>query len=385
MLIRAIFLTLSLNLIGQFTLSAEESDGGPARGPASQQANDAQGAKEPSTPDANSWTFVSFPDFFNFDVPYPWPQWEPAVDWFLDQVKAERPRFVLVAGDLVNAHWWDGPKCIEQMGALYYGGWIRRMRDHGLTFYVAVGDHELGDDPWPEAKLKLVPDFERVFAQHMQMPQNGPPGKQGLAYYVHHKNLLLITVETFERHGDRLVPTVSGEQLQWFQQVLRDHRGKVDFIVVQGHVPIFGPVKSRSSSRLMLAGGRENAFWKAMVEGGVDVYLCGEHHDVTVREADGIWQIVHGSSWGREVVDTQNYLVATVSPGKLHLDMKSFAMLAKGEPMWNLHKDRGPREIVEIPQKAREDGPHTIGTVVIKKSTSGKQYVDRTGIFAEGR
>ncbi|MCJ7777775.1 MAG: hypothetical protein MUP16_05625, partial [Sedimentisphaerales bacterium] len=96
---------------------------------------------------------------------------------------------------------------------------------------------------------------------------------------------------------------------------------------------------------------------------------------------DGIWQIVHGSSWGREVVDTQDYLVCTVLPDRLRLEMKSFPMQTKGDYMWNLHKDKGPREIVEIPEQARQEGPKTIGTLTIQKSKSGKQYLSRTGIF----
>ncbi len=328
----------------------------------------------------DSWTFVSSPDFFNFDVPNPWPQWEDAVDWYLDQVKSENPDFILIAGDLVNGHWWDGPRCIEQMGALYYTGWIRRMQAHNLNFYVAVGDHELGDDPWPKEKLELVPHFERVFANHMGMPDNGPQGKKGLAYYVLHKNVLIVTVETFEIQDDKLHTNVLGEQLQWFERVLTENKD-VDYIIVQGHVPIFGTPKSRSSSKLMLEGGKTSKFWQVMKEAGVDLYLCGEFHDVTVSESDGIWQIVHGSSWGREIVNTQDYLLCTVLPDSLLIEMKSFPMEAKGDYMWNLHKDRGPREIVEIPKQAREEGPKTIGTLTIKKSESGKQYLNRTGIF----
>ena len=331
---------------------------------------------------AETWTFVSFPDFPNFDVPNPWPEWDPAVDWFLNQVKAEKPAFVLIAGDLVNGHWWDGPKCIEQMSALYYPGWIRRMREHGLKYYVAVGDHELGDDPWPPEKVALTPHFERVFARHLAMPDNGPPSKKSLAYYIVHRNTLLVTVETFEVQDGQMHVNVAGEQLAWFRDVLKKHKG-VDHIIVQGHVPVFGPAKRRSSSGLMLEDGRTNEFWTLMKEAGVDLYLCGEFHAVTAREADGIWQIVHGSSWGREVVNAQDYLVCKVSPDSLRLEMKSFPMEAKGDYMWNLHKDHGPREIVEIPEKAREEGPRTIGTVVIQKTKSGKQFLNRTGVFEE--
>lgn len=328
-----------------------------------------------------AWTFVSFPDFFNFDVPNPWPQWDDSVDWFLQQVTAEDPAFVLIAGDMVNGHWWEGPRCVEQMGALYYSDWIQRLRKHELTFYTAIGDHELGDDPWPPEKAELVPHFERVFNQHMQMPQNGPEHKKGLAYYVLHNNSLFITVETFEMVDHNLHAQVTGEQLAWFKQVIADHPN-VDHIIVQGHVPIFGEINSRSSSRLMLEQGKDSAFWQAMKEAEVDLYLCGEHHAVTVLESDGIWQLVHGSSWGRQVVDTMDYLVCDVTPDALRLQMKSFPMEAQGEPMWNLHKNRGPREIVEIPQAAKAAGPQVIGTLTIRKADGGKRYENRSGVFA---
>lgn len=332
-----------------------------------------------------TWKCVSFPDFFNFDVPHPWPQWDPAVNWFLSKVEAEKPDYVMIAGDLVNGHWWEGPKCVEQMGALYYEGWIRRMKSHNLKYYTCIGDHELGDDPWPAKKVKLIPDFERVFAKHMKMPDNGPEHKKGLAYFVLHHNVLMITLETFEIHNEKVIPTVSGNQLAWFKQVIADHKDKVDFIVVQGHVPVFGPVKSRSSSRIMLADGRANPLWDAMIKGDVDLYLCGEHHAVTVGESDGIWQIVHGSSWGRKVVNTMDYLVLTATREHLHLEMKSFSMEAGGEKMWNLHKRGGPREIVEIPEAVRRKGPKTIGTVTIDKSGQKKQFIKPTGVFQDNR
>lgn len=327
-----------------------------------------------------AWTFVSFPDFFNFDVPNPWPGWDSAVDYYLGEVKSENPDFVLIAGDLVNGHWWDGPKCVEQMSALYYQAWIGRMESHGLKYYVAVGDHELGDDPWPKEKLELVPHFEQAFVRHLQMPDNGPENKKGLAYYVLHKNVLVVTVETFEIQDDKLHTAVLGEQLRWLRGVLAEH-ADADYIIVQGHVPVFGPVRYRSSSKLMIEGGRQSQFWEVLKQGGVDLYLCGEHHAVTVSESDGIWQIVHGSSWGRKVVDTQDYLVCKVTADGLHLEMKSLPIIAEGDYMWNLHKDRGPREIVEIPEEARAKGPVTIGTMTIKKTGAGKQYLNRTGIF----
>jgi hypothetical protein len=335
---------------------------------------------QPESSKEKSWTFVSSPDFFNFDIPNPWPQYDDAVNWYLWQLKKENPDFALITGDLVNGHWWDGPKCIEHMGAIFYENWISRLREHDLKYYVAVGDHELGDDPWPKNKIELIPHFERVFSQHLQMPNNGPPGKKGLAYYVLHKNTLLITVETFEVKDGEMRLDVIGEQMEWFKDVLAKHKD-ADHIIVQGHIGIIGKPKSRSSSGLMLEGGKDSEFWKVMKEAGVDMYLCGEFHAVTVSELDGIWHIVHGSSWGRKVVDTQDYLVCKVTPDSINLEMKSFPMYAKGDNMWNLHKDKGPQDIVDIPQEVREKGPQVIGTLTIKKTTDGKQFLNRSGVF----
>ncbi len=315
-------------------------------------------------------------------MPNPWPQWDAAANWYLHQLKAENPDFLLIAGDLVNGHWWDGPKCIEQMGAIYYENWIRRMRKHNLKYYVCIGDHELGDDPWPPEKLKLMPDFERVFARHLQMPDNGPPDKKGLAYSFIHNNTLFVTVETFESQDGEMRLDVIGPQLEWFKDVLARNKG-VNHIIVQGHIPVFGPNKARSSSSLMVEGGKQSEFWNVMKRSGVDLYLCGEFHAVTIRQSDGIWQIVHGSSWGREIVNTQDYLVCKVAPDSLQLEMKNFPMQAKGDYMWNLHKDKGPREIVEISKETMQQGPQVTGTLTIQKTKDGKQFLNRTGVFQQ--
>jgi predicted MPP superfamily phosphohydrolase len=331
-----------------------------------------------------AWAIVSFPDFFNFDVPEPWPQWDDAVNWFLDQVSSESPDFVLVTGDLVNGHWYDGPKCIEHLGATYYGNWIRRMKSHELKYYVAIGDHELGDDPWPAEKMALVPHFERVFADLLKMPQNGPENKKGLAYWVRHKNVLLITIETFEEVNGELLITVTGNQLEWLKQTLAENKD-ADFIIVQGHAPVIGKPAARSSSMLMVKDSSDSDLWKVMKEGGVDLYLCGEFHAVTIDEKDGIWQVVHGSSWGREIVSTEDYLVMKVDGKKLYLEMKSFPMRAQGDFMWNLHKDRGPQEIVVIPDEVKASSPKVIGTLTIDKKDGIKSFNNISGCFLKNQ
>ncbi len=334
-----------------------------------------------SKPDANQpWVFVSSPDFFDFDAAYPQPKWEPAIDWFLKQVRSENPDFFLVAGDLIDGHWWDSPEQIEHLSAVYYGNWTRRMKDYGLTAYAAIGDHELGDDPWPAEKTAIVPLLDKAFSDNLGMPTNGPAGMEGRVYYVLHNNTLIITVEQFEVRDGQMRLTVSGQQLKWLEKVLKENQ-EVDHIIVQGHLPVLGTVKSRSSSYLMLEDGTKSDFWRLMKEYGVDLYLCGEHHDVTIHEKNGIHQIAHGSSWGR--VETINYLVVKVWPQKLELTMKEFPVELSGGNLWNINKPKGPREIVEIPDQVKQNGPRTIGSISIYKTGASKQFIRQTGIFTQ--
>jgi len=146
-----------------------------------------------NTADKPKWNFASFPDFFNFDVNEPNPRWRPALDYFLGHVKREDPAFVMVAGDLVDGRWVSGPDQVQHLGDIYYSGWIRRMRRHNLIPYTAIGDHELGDNPWPEKKRKLIPHFYEAFERNMQHPQNGPEGYLERTYAVRHRNALIIT------------------------------------------------------------------------------------------------------------------------------------------------------------------------------------------------
>ncbi|MFT3739770.1 MAG: metallophosphoesterase [Breznakibacter sp.] len=328
-----------------------------------------------------TFKFVSFPDFFNFDIPEPWPPYDEAVNYFLDQVKSENPRFALICGDLVNGHWWDSPQCVEHMGAIYYSGWKRRMAQHNLKYYTAVGDHELGDDPWPAEKRKLVPHFERVYAQYLQMPANGPESKKGLAYYVREGDLLIVTVSPFDVVEDSMRIQVAGEQLEWFNKVMDNHRD-AKFKIVQCHVGIWGNIKARSSSSIMLENGRESMFYKAMKQHGVDAVFTGEFHDVTVLESDGIWQIVHGSSWGRKIVNTQDYIVGEINGNTLTLTMKQIFMDAQGDAMWNLNKKPGPQEKVSINERTLKNGPEITGTLVIENNGGAKKVIRKDGVFA---
>ena len=71
------------------------------------------------------WTFVSIPDFLNFDIEYPQKGWEDALGFILDSMKKKDPAFAMVAGDLVMGHWGTKKGEIDEWADKYYPGWVQ--------------------------------------------------------------------------------------------------------------------------------------------------------------------------------------------------------------------------------------------------------------------
>ena len=253
-----------------------------------------------------------------------------------------------------------------------------------MTVYVAPGDHEYGDDGGL-AKGDIARAFGAEFTRQMGMPRNGPPGHIGRSFFVRKDNLLVITLDTFEDAGERFAYTVGDEQLRWMKKVFEDHRD-AQFIIVQGHLPIVGPVRSKNSSASMLKDGTDSGLWKLMVEHNVDAYFCGEHHRITVHKRDGIWQVVHGALWGTQT--DLNYMRCAVGAGKLKFELLEFDVEYDGGYIGD-HPHRGPknrpREIVMLADKTKSEGPRVTGTLVLTTDDTGvNQDATVTGWFEEG-
>jgi DNA repair exonuclease SbcCD nuclease subunit len=325
--------------------------------------------------------FTSVPDIFNWNISNPQPGWEDALDWFFKRLKAEGPDFNLNAGDIMDARWWNDAEQVQKKTEEYWGGFVKRYRDAGLTVYVAPGDHEYGDDGGLK-KAHIARVFGEQFTTLMGMPRNGPKNHLGRTFYVRNGNLLIITLDTFEdTGGSRFAYTVGEEQLAWMEKTLTDHKD-AEFVIVQGHLPIVGPVKSKNSSASMLKGGKTSKLWQLMVAHKVDVYLCGEHHRITTKKVDGIWQIVHGALWGTQT--DLNYMRGVAKPGELRLELLEFDVTYSGGYIGD-HPHRGatnkPRENVAIAAETLKDGPRLTGTLVLKSHDGTVTETGATGWF----
>jgi hypothetical protein len=337
----------------------------------------------PTSEDGASFHFTSIPDLFNWNIKYPQPGWENAMDWFLEGMKKEGPAFMLNAGDIMDARWWSSKEQVIWETWNYWGGFKRRFQDKDIRLYIAPCDHEYGDDQGLR-KMHLAPVFAAQFARIFDFPKNGPKHMKERAYSFAKENLAVITVNTFEDAGDRVSMTVSGKQLEWLEEQLKQYQDK-EFIIVQGHVPVFGPVASKNSSANMLEGGADSGFWKTMVEYGVDAYFCGEHHRITAKKRDGIWQIVHGALWGTQT--DVNYLRGSVYPTRLKLELFEFRVEYSDDYIQQDHPHRGPtnrpRQSVSIPQSVRDNGPTSVGQLIIEAGENGNQTVKATGKFQQ--
>ena len=327
------------------------------------------------------WRFVCIPNFVNADLAYPQPGWEETLDCVLKAIKAEDPEFVLVPGDLVTGRWGDKDS-IKALAEIYYTAWVKRMEDHGLKFYAAVGDHEIGDNPWPPEKAKLAYTFKKQFQKHLGMPLNGPLRMKGTAFWLVHENALIAAVDVFERgEGPQggIVAKVTGEQIEWLDRVLSENPG-VEHVIVMGHTPVLGPVAKESSSGLMLDSGCESPLWQTLRKHAADLYLCGEVHAITCTQADGILQIAHGGLFGYN--PRVNYLVATIHEDRIDLELKEIEIVNEGGRLWQMGTNR-PSKVVRIPDEARQQGFTTVGTATLTDGPDGTTLTDATGCFTK--
>lgn len=333
----------------------------------------------PPAPKPATLTVLSSPDFLNADVGdlTGLPTWdglhnstnasyEESLGVVLDQMAAEQPDQVLVAGDLVEGHWGVdvdnsgafGPvdnafaslAAIGQAGRFYYGAWAQRFADHGLPRpHVAVGDHEIGDNPWTVGSLHAyaVPWYKRAFADALVGERYGathrPVGTafERTSYWTPlSDDVMLVSVDVFRQTSTgRVVPSLTGAHLRWFRKTLALGQRRFRWVVVQAHTPILRPVRSTGSSHLRLTGGAHSAMWQAMRRYGVDLYLCGEAHEVTATDpARGPLQVAHG---GLMAYGGTRYLRLDFHPGRVELRSYGFdSWIDRSARLWQTSEKR---------------------------------------------
>ncbi|SKA31911.1 hypothetical protein SAMN02745126_05135 [Enhydrobacter aerosaccus] len=186
-----------------------------------------------------------------------------------------RPEFVLFLGDEIaglsanpNAlraqwhHWLD-----QEMG------WLDRQ---AIPLWNCTSNHTTYDSM-----------SEAVFAEMLgHLPRNGPPGQEGLSYWVRRGDLLLVFVHTAWSGlgGEGHVETV------WLRDVLHRHRDARHKLVV-GHHPVHAINGFSGAYQREIGPEHAGAFWDTLVDGGVLAYLCSHILAFDVQVHRGVLQI----------------------------------------------------------------------------------------------
>jgi hypothetical protein len=375
--------------------------------------------------DTGPWTFVSFPDFLNADVGdvsalttavnSTNAAHEAAIDAVLDAMAAEQPDFAMVAGDLVNGHWYQDASNLQVFGPVgtlqektaavitaanvYYPQWKQRFAAHGMPVFTALGDHDVGDNNWPanQDKSFLVATYKQEWAKQFTLDGSGNPifatrpvgtAFEHTAYAHRHKNVLIVTVDVFRQDDPTMTidsktgsvrNDVTGAQLAWLDSVLATaaQDPQIDHVIVQGHVPVLLPVRTQNSSGLTMPDSGDSDFWQTLSQRKADLYIAGEVHAMSAANYAGVEQVVHGGIMG--YAPTVSYLVGRVYPDRIELELKSAQLVYPPEDttrLWQAGSNR-PRAQFSI----HPDGFTSAGTLVIDKSTGETQYLNRTGYF----
>jgi len=334
------------------------------------------------------WRFLTLADWHIAEVYVHPDQYREQTEEILASLKMLKASYggelVMLPGDSNVGH-WDTPAFIKgfkpgltpaesilHAGELCYTGMVDAFEKAGYSrLLMAVGDHELGDNPWPPgtAVSKCQPQFREAFANVFNINPDGgqfiydkPIGEaasrplgtpyETTSFAYQYKNVLFVTVNVFHqedpdksigRQGS-VTGAVVGKHLAWLDHVLSQANkdAGIKHVFVQAHLPVLQPVRRVNSSGMLMDDEMESDFWKTLRKHNVDIYFAGEVHSNTVTKdpQSDLVQVVTRAKWLNnfvavdvtdEVIDITLYNQAAPKPsdgkydvyGKLVIDKSS--------------------------------------------------------------
>ena len=310
---------------------------------------------------------------------------------------------VMLPGDSNKGH-WDTDKFIKsfnpkltpaeailQAGELCYTGMVNAFNEAGYTqLLMAVGDHEVGDNPWHPgtAVSKHQAEFREAFANVFNMDPDGghfrydkPIGEaasrplgtkyETTSFAYQHKNVLFVTVDVFHQEDPdkqigkqgSVTGAVVGKHLAWLDHVLSEANkaASIKHIFVQSHLPVLQPVRRVNSSGMLMDDEMESDFWKTLRKHKVDIYFAGEVHSNTVTKdpKSDLVQVVTRAKWLNnfvtvdvtdDVIDITLYNQAAPKPSDGKYDVYGKFVIDKSSGR-KVFKDEG--ELAFLDREAR--------------------------------
>ncbi|TLX78171.1 hypothetical protein E9993_00365 [Labilibacter sediminis] len=350
-----------------------------------------------------TWRFINIPDYHNAEglsrnIPAREQRIAAQTEQFKSMKKRHGGELIIMPGDCNSGHWYR-PKYLKQFKSnpdyayyntkqvileasrLCYSGLLDIVHNGGYEhFLMAVGDHELGDNPWRKGSevSKHISTFRQGFANTFTLDKNGQsrftekigqvlPRPVGTIYEhtsnaVQYKNVLFVTLDMFRFDGkDKILGTqgvingdIDGEHMQWFESVLSEAQKipSIKHIVVQSHLPIIYPVRKYASSGMLVDKKESEKILDVLRKYKVDLYLAGEVHMNTVTrdtESDLIQLVARGNNLSNMTlidVDSDKLSISSVHEngdklGSLKIDKSSSKTMIEGEGILNPIRPEG--------------------------------------------
>jgi len=151
--------------------------------------------------------------------------------------------------------------------------WLDRQR---IPTYHTTSNHATYDESSEQVFCEMLP----------HLPRNGPRDQLGLSYFVRHKDLLLIFINTSNSAlgGDGWVET------EWLETTLIE-QADAPYKLVLGHQPIW-PINGYVGPRVREVVPENGAqLWSLFVKHHVLAYLCSHMLAFDVQAHDGVLQL----------------------------------------------------------------------------------------------
>ena len=176
---------------------------------------------------------------------------------------------------------------------------------------------------------------EDVFREVLKLPRNGPPGQEGLSYWVRRDDLLMVFVHT-------LWSGLGGEghvETDWLEATLAQHRDARHKLVL-GHHPVF-PINGYTGTYQREIGHEyRDRFWDILVRADVTAYLCSHILAFDVQVHQGVLQIcTAGAGTAHRMPEGVEYLhcvQAALDDNGLHYQVLDTAGTVRERLRWPL-------------------------------------------------
>lgn len=189
------------------------------------------------------------------------------------------PEFILFSGDHVYGLTNDYEELRRQ-----WRHWHEREMEWlapSIPHFPATSNHNTYDT--------LSESVWREVFHHL--PQNGPPGQEGLTYYMRRGPLLLVSVNTSFSGLDG----AGHVECEWLDQVFKDN-ADASYKLVFGHHPIHTVNGYTRYPHWRIVPDQAEAFWAVLVRHGVVAYLCSHIIAFDVQVHEGVLQICSGGA-----------------------------------------------------------------------------------------